>query len=179
MEKKNVKGVLEWLTLKCVKYMQKFLGLVNYYCQFIKDFVSIARPLYNMVKKDKKWEWTEKQERAFRELKKRFTEELVLAVPDLDKKMWMEVDASDYITGGVLLMECEDKLWKPVTFLSKSLNEMERNYEIHDKEMLTIIRGLEAWKHLLEGVQSKFKIWTDHKNLEYFMKTQKLNQIQA
>ena len=85
-------------------------------------------------------------------MKKRFTEELVLAVPDLDKKMWMEVDASDYITGGVLLMECEDKLWKPVTFLSKSLNEMERNYEIHDKEMLTIIRGLEAWKHLLEGV---------------------------
>jgi len=56
MEKKNVKGVLEWLTLKCVKYMQKFLGLVNYYCQFIKDFVSIARPLYNMVKKNKKWE---------------------------------------------------------------------------------------------------------------------------
>jgi len=62
---------------------------------------------------------------------------------------------------------------------SKSLNEMERNYEIHDKEMLTIIRGLEAWKHLLEGVQSKFKIWTDHKNLEYFMKAQKLNQMQA
>ena len=41
-------------------------------------------------------------------------------------------------------MECEDKLWRPVVFLSKSLNEMERNYEIHDKEMLAIIRRLEA-----------------------------------
>ena len=56
---------------------------------------------------------------------------------------------------------------------------MERNYEIHDKEMLVIIRGLESWRHLLEGVQFKFEIWMDHKNLEYFMKAQKLNQRQA
>ena len=66
-----------------------------------------------------------------------------------------------------------------MAFLSKSLNETERNYEIHDKEMLAIIRGLEAWKHLLEEVQFKFEIWTDQKNLEYFMKTQKLNRKQA
>ena len=97
-----------------------------------------------MVKKDKKWEWTEKEERAFRELKRRFTKELVLAAPDLDKKIRMEVNTSDYATGGVLSMECEDKLWRPVAFLFKSLNKTERNYEIHDKKMLVIIRGLEA-----------------------------------
>ena len=68
----------------------------------------------------------------------------MLAVSDLDKKMRMEVDALDYATGEMLLMECEDGLWRPVAFLSKSLNEMERNYEIHDKEMLVIIRGLES-----------------------------------
>ena len=76
-------------------------------------------------------------------------------------------------------MECEDGLWRLVAFLSKSLNETERNYEIHDKEMLVIIRELEAWRHLLKGVQFKFEIWTDHKNLEYFIKVQKLNQRQA
>ena len=103
-------------------------------------------------------------------MKKRFTEELVLAAPDLNKKMQMEVDASDYATRGVLSMECEDKLWRLVAFLSKSLNKTERNYEIHDKEMLAIIRGLEAWRHLLKGAHFKFKIWTDHKNLKYFMK---------
>ena len=70
----------------------------------------------------------------------------------------MEVDASDYTIGEVLSMECEDRLWRPVTFLSKSLNEMERNYEIHDKEMLAIIRRLESWRYLLEGAQSKFEI---------------------
>ena len=82
----------------------------------------------------------------------------MLAVPDIDKKMRMEVDVSDYITDGVLLMECEDGLWRPVAFLSKSLNEMERNYEIHDKEMLAIIRELENWRHLLEGAHFKFEI---------------------
>jgi len=112
-------------------------------------------------------------------LKERFTRKLVLAALDLDKKMRMEVNVSDYATGGVLSIECEDKLWRSVAFLSKSLNETERNYEIHDKEMLVIIRGLENWRHLLEGAHFKFEIWTDHKNLEYFMKVQKLNQRQA
>ena len=110
MEKKKMKGVLEWPTLKCVKDVQKFLGLANYYCQFIEGFALIAKLLHDMVRKDKKWEWTEKQEKAFGELKKRFTEEPVLAAPDLDKKMQMEVDASNYATGEVLSMECEDKL---------------------------------------------------------------------
>jgi len=97
-----------------------------------------------MVKKDKKWEWTERQEKAFKELKEQFTKELVLAAPDIDKKMRMEVNTLDYMTGGVLSMECEDRLWRSVAFLSKLLNETERNYEIHDKEMLAIIWGLES-----------------------------------
>jgi len=179
MEKEKVKGVLEWLTPKCVKDVQKFLGLANYYRWFIEGFAIVARPLHDLVKKDKKWDWTERQEKAFKELKEQFTKEPVLAAPDIDKKMRMEVDASDYAMGGVLSIECEDGLWRPVAFLSKLLNETERNYEIHDKKMLAIVRGLEAWRHLLEGAQTKFEIWMDHKNLEYFMKVQKLNRRQA
>ena len=85
----------------------------------------------------------ERQEKVFRELKEWFTKELVLAAPDLNKRMRMEVDMLDYATGGVLLIECEDGLWRPVAFLSKSLYKTERNYEIYDKKMLAIIRGLE------------------------------------
>jgi len=144
MEEGKVKGVLEWPTPQGVKDVQKFLGLANYYRRFIEGFAMVARPLHDLVKKDKKWEWTEREEKAFKELKEKFTKEPVLAAPDIDKKMRMEVDASDYVMGGVLSMECKDGLWRLVAFLSKSLNEMERNYEIHDKEMLAIIRGLEA-----------------------------------
>ena len=105
--------------------------------------------------------------------------EPVLVVPDLDKKMRMEVDVLDYALEEVLSIEYKDGLQRPVVFLSKSLNETERNYEIYDKEMLAIIKGLENWRYLLEGAYFKFEIWTDHKNLEYFMKAQKLNQRQA
>jgi len=103
----------------------------------------------------------------------------VLAALDLDKKMRVEVDASDYTMGGVLSMECEDGRWRLIAFLLKSLNETERNYEIHDKKMLAIIRGLGNWRHLLEGAHFKFEIWIDYKNLEYFIKMQKLNRRQA
>ena len=73
------------------------------------------------------------------------------------QKMRMEVDASDYVMEGMLSIEEEEGLWRLVAFLLKSLNEMERNYEIYDKEMLAIIQGLESWRHLLEGVQSSLR----------------------
>jgi len=79
----------------------------------------------------------------------------VLVVPDLDKKMRMEVDASDYTIEGVLLMEYEDGKWRPMAFLLKSLNKTERNYKIYNKEMLAVIRVLKNWRHLLED--AKFK----------------------
>ena len=131
------------------------------------------------TQKDKKWRWKETQQKAFDELKRIFTSKLVLAALDLDKEFRIKANASNYATGGVLLMKCLDKKWKPVAFISKSLSDTERNYEIHDKEMLAVIRCLEVWRHFLEGATVKFKIWTDHKNLEYFMKAQKLNQRQT
>ena len=91
--------------------------------------------------------------------------EPVLVIPDLDREMRIEVNVSDFAMGGVLSMKCKDKKWRPVIYISKSLNEAERNYEIHNKEMLVIIWYLEAWRHFLEGAKDQFEIWTDHKNL--------------
>ena len=179
MEKEKVQGVIEWPVPKSVKDVQKFLGLANYYRRFVKDFAKIARPLHEMTRKENKWNWGERQQKTFEELKEKFTTEPVLVTPDLDKEMRVEVDASDFAMGGVLSMKCEDEKWRPVAYISKSLNEAGRNYEIHDKEMLAIIQYLEAWRHFLEGAKDWFEIWTDHKNLEYFMKAQKLNRRQA
>jgi len=66
-----------------------------------------------------------------------------------------------------------------VVFISKLLNTTEQNYEIHDKEIVAVIRCLEAWRHYLEGAKLEFEIWTDHKNLQYFITSQKLNRRQA
>ena len=93
--------------------------------------------------------------------------------------MRIEVNTLDYITGGILSIKCKDGRWRLVAFLSKSLNETERNFKIYNKKMLAVIRGLENWRYLLEDTKFKFEVWTDHKNLEYFMKAQKLNRRQA
>ena len=144
IKKEKVQGVIEWPVPKSVKDVQKFLGLENYYRWFVKDFARIAKPLHEMTRKETKWSWGERQQRVFEELKQRFMTEPVLVIPDLDKEMRVEADASDFATGGMLSMKCEDERWRPVAYISKLLNEAKRNYKIHDKEMLAIIQCLEV-----------------------------------
>jgi len=158
METEKVDGVLNWLQPRNVKDVRKFLGLANYYRRFIKDFTRIARPINVLTWKDEKWQWEETQQKVFEELKRIFTSKLVLAAPDLDKEFRVEADASNYATRGVLSMKCSDKKWRPVAFISKSLSDTERNYEIYDKEMLAVVRCLEVWRHFLKGTVVKFKI---------------------
>jgi len=179
MQKEKIEKVLNWPAPRNVKEVQKFLGLANYYRRFIKDFARLAAPLHVLVRKEQKWKWEGKQKEAFKRLKAVFTTEPVLAIPDINRKMRVEADASDYAMGGVLSTKCENGKWRPVAFISKLLNTTERNYKIHDKEMLAVIRCLEAWRHYLKGVKLEFEIWTDYKNLQYFMTSQKLNHRQA
>jgi len=108
------------------------------------------------------------------------TTALVLVSPQDLEPFWVEVDSSDFVTGAVLSQQSTtDGKWHPMAFYSKSLSSVEWNYEIHDKEMLAIIRTLEEWRHFLEGVTHPIEIWTNHKNLEYFMTAKKLNCRQA
>jgi len=108
MQKKKVEGVLNWPAPRNIKEVQKFLGLANYYRRFIKDFAKIAAPLHVLVRKEQKWKWEKEQEEAFGKLKAVFTMEPVLAIPDIDKEMRVEVDTSDYATGGVLSTKYEN-----------------------------------------------------------------------
>jgi len=131
--------------------------------------------LNNLTRKEEKWKWGAEQQEAFKQLKIVFISKPLLVAPDLDKELRVEADVSNFVTGGVLSIKCEDNNWRPVACISKSLNKTERNYEIHDKKMLAVMRCLEIWRHFLEGTRSKFRVWMDHKNLEYFMSNQKLN----
>jgi len=101
-----------------------------------------------------------------------------LAIPHPKQRMWLETNASGYAIGGVLSQQQKNSLWKSITYLSKAMNETERNYEIYDWELLAIMEELKQWKQYLIG-NDQFEIWTDHKNLGYFKKLQKLNRCQA
>jgi len=144
MQRKKVKGVLNWPAPRNIKEVQTFLGLANYYRRFIKNFAKIAAPLHMLVRKEQKWKWKKEQKEAFEKLKAVFTTESILAILDINREMRVEANALDYTTGGVLLTKCEDGKWRPVAFISKLLNTMEQNYKIYNKEMLAVIRCLEA-----------------------------------
>jgi len=108
------------------------------------------------------------------------TTALVLVSPQGSELFHIEADSSDFASGAILSQQLpEEEKWHLVAFYRKSLSLVERNYEIHDKEMLAIICLLEEWKHFLEGAWHLVEIWIDHKNLEYFMTAKKLNCRQA
>jgi hypothetical protein len=139
----------------------------------------VARPLHDLTRKANVWRWATQEQSAFEQLKNLVTSSPVLIFPSEHKPFVLEADSSDFATGAVLSQEGDDGKLHPVGFMSRSLSDVERNYEIHDKEMLAIIRGLEEWRHYLEGARHKFEVFTDHKNLQYFRVAQKLNRRQA
>ena len=180
MDPVKVAGVREWPTPESKKEVQSFLGFINFYRRFVENFSFHARPLFDLTKGDVKFVWGIPQQEAFDKLKEIITSTPILVRPDAEQPFRVEADGSGVATGAVLSqLSKDDNKWHPVAFLSKSLSAVERNYEIHDVEMLAIIRSLEAWRHFLEGANHPIEIWTDHKNLEYFRTSKKLNRRQA
>jgi len=176
MDSEKIKAVRDWKAPTTVKAVRSFLGFANFYRRFIKDFAGIASPLTRLTG-DVPFRWTEQENQAFERLKEIFTTEPVLAQFDPDRETVVETDSSGYITGGTLSQYDDQGILRPVAYFSKKHNPHECNYEIHDKEMLAIIRCLEEWDAELRSV-AKFTVLTDHKNLEYFTKPRMLNERQ-
>ncbi len=102
-------------------------------------------------------------------------EDVILTIPNETDPFMVEANASEGAIGAVLSQKQNGK-WRPVAFISKSLSVTERNYEIYDKELLAIMLTLDEWRHYLMGAAVDVEIWTDHQNLQYFWKPQKLNR---
>ena len=177
MDPAKVEGVTQWPTPTCKKHVQGFLGFANFYRRFIKDFSKVAGPL-NRLTGLSEWKWTEEEQKAFDTIKRLITSAPVLAVPNDDDPFKIECDASKFAIGAELSQK-QDGKWRTIAFLSRSLSPAERNYEIYDREMLAIMHALDEWRHFLLGAKHSVEVWTDHKNLEYFRKPQRLNPRQV
>ena len=179
MDPGKLKGIREWPIPATVKQVRGFLGFGNFYRRFIWHFSELAKPLNDLLKKDQKFGWTDDCQQAFEELKKRFTEEPVLMMPDQSRPFQIETDASKYATGAVLTQLDSNGNRHPISFISKTLSPAERNYEIYDRELLAIIRALEEWRHYIQGSPHTTIVLSDHKNLTYYREAKKLNRRQA
>ena len=150
----KIAAVVGWKTPTCVKQVQSFLGLVNYYRRFIKGCSLIALPLTELTKKNVRFRWTESQRQAFQKLKSILTSSRVMAHPNPNKLFEIRIDASEKAIGGVLEQE-----GRPVAYISKVLNSAEQNYVTHEQEILALIIALQKWRVYLEN--KSFKVYSD------------------
>ena len=169
----KVSGLKTWpTTLKSVREVQETLGILNFNHAFIERFAHIAKPLTELLKKDVPFKWTSRQTQALEQLIEKVTTQPVLVYPDPEKPFELEVDASNYAMGAILFQRNNKGKARPIGYHSKTFSDTEQRYDIYDKELTAIDRGLENWRHLLLG--SPVTVHTDHSNLTYYRHPHKL-----
>jgi transposase InsO family protein len=180
MASSKLKDILEWELPRNLKDVRSFLGLANYYRDFIPNFSQVAQPLVNLTRHDVPFDMDQNCVQAFQQLKQAFLDDTVLIQPDQSRQFFIQCDASDYALGSVLQQKDEitGKL-RPIAFYSRKFTSAEANYEIYDKELLAIVDSLKQWRYLCIGTVEPVIIYSDHKNLRWFMPTRQLNRRQA
>ena len=165
----KVSIIVKWLTLMNVKDIQSFLSFVNFYQRFIYGYSKLAFSLTCLIKKDVPFEWITECQSAFDALKKAFMSDVILHYYNLDLKIVVKTDTSDYVSEGILSQYDENDILHLIAYFFKKHNPAECNYEIYNKELMAIICMFKEWRSELKDSTYSIDVIIDHKNLEYFM----------
>jgi hypothetical protein len=156
----KIQAVRETPTPKNVKEVRAFLGLVNYYHRFLPNSATVLKPLNELLEKDRKWDWTDKCEKAFEDTKTMITSDQVLTHYNPDLPVRLACDASPFGLGAVLSHVMPDGYERPIAFASRNLAKSEKNYAQIQKEALGIVLGVKKFHTYLYG--RKFTLLTGH-----------------
>ncbi|CAA0827948.1 Uncharacterized mitochondrial protein AtMg00860, partial [Striga hermonthica] len=167
----KVSAVQNWSTPKSPSEVCSFLSLAGYYRRFIEGFSKIALPLSQLTRKSVKFEWTDRCESSFQDLKKRLTSAPVLTIPDPSRSFTIFNDASKQGLGCVLMQDGQ-----VIAYASRQLKPHEQNYPTHDLELAAVVHALKIWRHYLYG--GRCEIFTNHKSLQYIFTQKELNMRQ-
>ncbi|GJP49851.1 hypothetical protein CLOM_g9009 [Closterium sp. NIES-68] len=167
IDPKKIKTIRDWKPPTNLQELQSFLGFVNYVRRFIPNMAGITGPLTDLLRKGTLFEWGERQQTAFDELRNFLTSAPVLRIADPSRPFEVLTDASDFAIGAILLQDFGDGL-QPIAYESRKLQAAERNYPVHDKEMLAIVHAFKVWRCYLTGADVTVR--TDHKSLQYLPK---------
>ena len=189
MDPERISTIEEWPEPKTYTEIQVFLGFCGFFRRFIWKYSDLTAPMTDLLKGMQKGrklgqvELTGEAKRSFQSLKERFRSTPVLQHFDPNLRIILRTDASKFALAGILMqpevLETGKSTWHPVAFLSRKLTGAERNYDVHDKELLAVVECFKVWRHYLEGSYIPITVQTDHANLEYFFRTTKLNARQA
>jgi hypothetical protein len=180
MDNIKVEKVRKWLPPMNVTEVHKFLGFTGYYRYFIKDYSKIAKLLLLLTHNLTPWQWNSEQQQAFKTLRNLMCQQPVLKQPDFTKPFAVFTDTSAYGMGAILSQEgglnTQNRTkYHPVAYYSATFTEIERNYDVYDRELLAIMKAIMHWQPYLIWTKEPFKIFTDHTNLLHWKSPQKLN----
>ncbi|CAA0819578.1 Uncharacterized mitochondrial protein AtMg00860, partial [Striga hermonthica] len=167
----KVSAVQNWSTPRSPSEVRSFLGLAGYYRRFIEGFSKIALPLSQLTRTSMKFEWTDRCEASFQNLKRRLTSAPVLTIPDPSRSFTIFSDSSRQGLGCVLMQDGQ-----VVAYASRQIKSHEQNYPTHDLELAVVVHALKIWRHYLYG--GRCEIFTDHKSLQYIFTQKELNMRQ-
>jgi hypothetical protein len=139
MNSEKIKTIVEWNTSHHLKNVQTFVKFVNFYKRFIKNFSKIVKSLIKLIRKNQSFYWSKNCQIAFEQLKKRVIKAFVLSYFSSELETFLKSNSSDYVSAKVLSQKENDDLIKSIIYFSKTLSSAECNYEIYDKELLTIM----------------------------------------
>jgi hypothetical protein len=173
----KTQAIATWPTPTNIKELRQFLGLTGFYRHFVHRYSHIAAPLTDLLGTNP-WHWAARQQTAFDELRNALTTAPILIYPDPNKPFVVGTDASDFATGAVLQQDLGRGL-QPIAFMSRKLNDAQRNYPVHEKELLAVVDALKQWRHYLQGARFTVRVLTDHITLKYFHQQPKLSPRQV
>ncbi|KAF1333990.1 reverse transcriptase, partial [Globisporangium splendens] len=174
----KIKAIADWPIPKNVKDLRKWLGLANYLHKYSHNYAARVRPLTHLLKKDVEWDWTNDVMNAFIDVKESLVRAPVLALPDHTKAFSVVCDASDFAIGCALMQKDDDGHERVVSYQSRLLKAAEKNYPVHDKELLAIKYALLKFRVHLLGA-TPFVVYTDHASLRTAINSPHLSQRMA
>ncbi len=174
MNSRKVDVIRSWKVLWSLTHMQIFIDFCNFYQRFIKNFSKIIQLMIKLIQKDYSFEWTEICQMIFEKLKQQMTTVLVLKHFDSIREVILKINFSNYVNDKVLSQYNDEDILHSMIFYSKNMISAECNYEIYNKELLTIIWCLKHWCLKLKCTDISIKIFINHLNLKYFMIIKKL-----
>ncbi len=149
---KKMNAVKNWPSLRQVKKVQAFLRLTNYYWKFVPNYARIAEPLTQLMCKKERWHWDKEQKNVFHALKKSLSGTAHLRIPNSTCKKILKTNASNF-TVGACLYQIKDGQQRLIAYQSRKLSGFEKRYEVHDKELLVIVKALQDWRPYLAGTE--------------------------
>lgn len=175
MSDDKLEAMRNWSAPSSVRDVRSFLGLTNFYHDFVPHYSDVTAPLTDLTKKDVVFEWTPRHQAAFDRLKSCLRNDVFLAAFDPDRPITLETDASDVAAAGVISQPDASGTLRPVIMFSHKFKDAEKNWTVHDKELYAIVYAFDRYRHFLAAPRLPVSVYTDHRNLARFMTSTKLS----